>query len=212
MPIYFHKNKPDFQLGIWRMDEPLEELLSMLKLNSAEIATFNSFKSVYRKREWLTTRVLLKKLRTDPKNSTIVYDLNGKPQLHNSEFSISISHTKDFVSVLLSKYVSAGIDLETIQPRIEKISKRFISKQEEMAYDENNKLDYMHVIWGAKEVLFKIYGKGELNFLENLSAEKFQLKEKGVLKGSITKSGFKKEYEINYEKLDNLMLVYAMCN
>ena len=212
MPIYFHKNEQDYQLGIWRMDESKEDLRSMLELSESDLDMYESFRSEYRKREWLTTRVLLKKLLAPAVIVTIEYDMNGKPQLFDSEFSISISHTKNFVSVLLAKYAGAGIDLETIQPRIKNISKKFITRQEEMSLTGNDNLDCMHVIWGTKEVLFKIYGKGELNFLENLSASKFQLKEKGILKGKIMKDDYKKEYSINYEKLDNLMLVYAMGN
>lgn len=212
MPLNFQKRSEDFQLGIWRMDESFDELLRMLVLNEPDRNVLNTFKSEYRKLEWLTTRVLLKEFLASSETGSIVYESNGKPRLVNSSLSISISHTKNFVALLIAKSAGAGIDLETIQPRIEKIAKKFVTKQEEIFIDENKKQNYHHVIWGTKEVLFKIYGKGELNFLEHLHAEKFILKDTGELTGRITKDDFKKEYRIFYEKLDNLMLVYALDN
>ena len=209
MPLYFHKHSEDFQLGIWRMDESLDELLRMLVTSQADLNILNTFKSEYRKLEWLTTRVLLKRLLAPAEAISIAYDKNGKPTLVNSSFSISISHTKNFVAVLIAKSPGVGIDLETIQPRIEKIAQKFISKEEEVFIEENKTHDYQHVIWGTKEVLFKIYSKGDLNFSEHLHAEKFIMENAGELTGRISKDDFKKEYKIFYEKLDNLMLVYA---
>jgi len=209
MPISFLKNDKDFQLGIWRMEEPLDDLLKMIQLSSNDLKTLGNFKSEYRKREWIAVRIVTKQLLNIPEVS-IVYEENGKPRLADSDFSISISHTKNFVSVLLSKYKNAGIDIETIQPRIEKIAKRFVTKQEELFIEPDKKIIYQHVIWGTKEVLFKIYSKGELNFLDHLHVEKFQLEEKGELVGRIEKENFKKSLKVFYELTGDKMLVYSM--
>ena len=208
MPLDYQKSTENFQLGIWRLDESLEVLLGLLKLSEAGLERLHSFKSEYRKREWLTVRVLLKVLMPSA-NVTIQYDVNGKPHLVNSDHSISISHTKNFVAVILSKNGGVGIDLETIQPRIEKIAKRFVTKEEENFIEPSKRMDYQHVIWGTKEVLFKIYGKGELHFLDNIQVEKFTLSENGELTGRITKGSFDKAYKVFYERRNKLMLVFA---
>jgi len=208
MPLDYQKSTEEFQLGIWRLDESLEELHGLLRLSEKNLEVLNSFKSEYRKREWLTVRVLLSVLLSSA-NNTIKYDPGGKPFLANSDYSISISHTKNFVAVILSKNAGVGIDLETIQPRIEKIAKRFVTKEEESFIESDKRIDYQHVIWGTKEVLFKIYGIGELHFLNNIWVEKFTLREKGELTGRIVKDNFNKSYKVFYEKFHNLMLVYA---
>ncbi len=209
MPLDYQKNTEQFQLGIWRLDESLQELHNLLRLSEIDLTTLNNFKSEYRKREWLTVRVLLKVL-LPAEATAIEYDSNGKPHLVNRDHSISISHTKNFVAVILSKNTGVGIDIETIQPRIEKIAARFVTKEEERFIEPSQKLDYQHVIWGTKEVLFKIYGKGELHFLDNILTEKFILRERGELTGRINKGGFSKSYNVFYEKMHNLMLVYAI--
>ena len=127
-----------------------------------------------------------------------------------SKHSISISHTNNFVAVLISDCAHVGIDLETIQPRIEEIAKRFVTMEEEKFIEPDKKIIYHHVIWGTKETLFKIYSKGELNFLEDLHVKKFLFEEQGELTGEIAKGIYKKEFRVFYEKRSNLMLVYAM--
>jgi len=209
MPLFFHTDSAAFQLGIWQMDEPLDALEKELQLSVEEQGTFQAFKSEYRKREWLTTRLLDKTLLSSP-SVNIAYDSNGKPRLVNSDQFISISHTKNFVAVLLGRQASVGIDLETIQPRIERIAKKFVTAEEEQFIEAEKKIRYHHVIWGAKESLFKIYGKGELNFLEHLHTDKFIYNSKGELSGRIEIGSFRKQYRIFYEELNGLMLVYAM--
>jgi len=182
----------------------------MVSLSLSDLSTLESFKSEYRKLEWLTTRALVKQLLSEPGQVSIAYNSNGKPRLVNSQYSISISHTRNFVAVLLSEKEHIGIDLETIQPRIEKIARKFITPEEEKYIEADKKLIYQHVFWGTKEVLFKIYSKGELNFLENLKVKKFQLTEKGELIAGITKGNYKREFQVFYEKSNDLMLVYAI--
>jgi 4'-phosphopantetheinyl transferase len=209
MPLDYQKSTDEFQLGIWRLDESLEDLYSLLTLAQKDVKTIGRFKSEYRKREWLTVRVLLKVLMPSAKLS-IEYDAKGKPHLINSDYSISISHTKNFVAVMLAKNANVGIDLETIQSRIEKIAKRFVTGEEENFIGTDKKTEYHHVIWGTKEVLFKIYGKGELHFLNHIRVEKFTLHEKGELKAGIIKDNFSKAYKVFYERRNELMLVYAV--
>jgi 4'-phosphopantetheinyl transferase len=209
MPLEYHKHSKEFQLGIWQMNESIDELNQRVSLSASDQATLAGFKSDYRKQEWLTTRVLVKQLLSTSEEISITYNSNGKPQLVNSQYSISISHTKNFVAVLLSEKEHIGIDLETIQPRIEKISKKFITPEEEKFIEPDKKLIYQHVFWGTKEVLFKIYSKGELNFLENLKVRKFSFAEKGELKAEVIKENFRKEIHVFYEKWNDLMLVYS---
>ena len=210
MPVCFHKSAKEFHLGIWRMDESLNALHRLIRISTDDLATLNGFNSEYRKLEWLTTRVLVSQLLSATTEIPIAYNSNGKPRLVNSKYSISISHTKNFVAVLLSEKAHVGIDLETIQPRIEKIAQRFITVQEEQFIETDKKMIYQHVIWGTKEVLFKIYSKGALNFLENLHVKKFQLEVQGEIKGEIVKGDVRKEFNVFYEQWDKLMLVYAM--
>ena len=62
----------------------------------------------------------------------------------------------------------------------------------------------------SKEVLFKIYGKGKINFKENIFLDEFDYQEVGEFEGRISKSDFEKTYRLFYEKLGDYMLVWTL--
>ena len=74
----------------------------------------------------------------------------------------------------------------------------------------------MHVYWGAKEALYKAYGKGELDFKKNILVEPFLYENipyhasDGEFQGTILKEDFKKNFNLFYRKIDNYILVYAI--
>src|SRR5438552_973106 len=147
MPLIFNKKEKDIQLAIWRMDEDADELLKKGILSQMDIERVNSFQSIARKKEWICTRLLLKQLMPQHPSS-IIYDENGKPRLENSLAHISVSHTKNFVGVILSEKHPVGIDLELIHPRIEKIVHRFISPEDLKFIPSINALEHYFVFWG----------------------------------------------------------------
>ena len=134
----------------------------------------------------------------------------GKPSLPGHPYSISISHTKNFVGVLLSASASCGIDLEILHPRILKIADRFLSDEEKRFMPPNQPLPYLYVMWGAKEVLYKIYGKGNILFKKHLKVEKFAYQQEGKVTAWIVKEDYSKSHAIHYRQMGELMLTYAI--
>src|SRR6185436_360674 len=156
MPLEYRTKTSSYDAGLWNMTEPAEELMKSFALSAEEKKTLASFSSKYRQREWLTVRALLNEL-LNGRQTGIGYGENGKPYLRDAHESISISHTRNYVSLLITNAKACGIDVETIQPRIEKIAKRFVTDDENKFIEQDQKIIYQHVIWGAKETLFKIY-------------------------------------------------------
>jgi 4'-phosphopantetheinyl transferase len=146
MPVIYHKEEKNFRIGIWKMDEEVEDLLNAGMLSEKDLARVTAFKSIARMKEWICTRLLLRELLPE-QNASIVYDENGKPFLHDSSAHISVSHTKEFVGVIISEKYSVGIDLELIHPRIEKIVPRFVSDDEMNFVDKKKPLEYYFLIW-----------------------------------------------------------------
>lgn len=198
----------DFSLSIWENTEQLEELLMDFRLTENENRELSGFKNEQRKVQWLCSRILLRQLVPDKKE--IVYDEHGKPSLLNSPYKISISHSKNFVAVIVSKKYDVGIDFEVIEDRIEKIAEKFISPAEWEFLDTKTKKEQMYVLWCAKETLFKLYSKGELDFKENLFVSPFTYHQKGSIHSRIQKNSFVKDYTLCYEEINNCMLVYGM--
>ena len=212
MGLYLNRNiNNDAILGIWKIEEIFNWFITQLQLNNDDLQIIPSIrdKSGQRKLHWLSTQLLLRHLLNSKKKIEIKYDQNGKPHLSNSSYQISISHSNKFVAIQLSK-TYAGIDIQQIARKIERIAEKFMNTQEINSLGENNYIEQLYVYWGAKETLYKIYGKRALHFKENLLIEPFEYKGKGVIKGCISIGKKKEIYSLHYEKIEEYMLVYVL--
>ena len=207
MPLFFSQYENNFQIAIWKMDEDVNELMKLASLSETEIEKVNSFTHMARKKEWICIRMLLKKLNT---NSSIGYHSSGKPYLENSNAHISISHTKDYAGIIISDSFGVGLDLERIHPRIEKIAHKFVSLEEEKIIQGKNSLEKLFVIWGVKEVLFKMHSIGELIFKEHLQVYPFDFSSNGIVEAKISKGTFQKKYSLRYTLAGDLLVTWCV--
>ena len=95
---------------------------------------------------------------------------------------------------------ATGIDIEQWRDRITRISSKFINKEDRTPF-----LDVLHchLIWGAKEVLYKIYAKKELDFISHLTV----IFDK-IFMGYIHKNEIKSEYQLDFMELNNFIVVW----
>ena len=211
MPLVLKKEEQDYSIGIWHSTETFDDLLEIEALNSADFRKWEDFQSNKRKREWLTVRVLLRCLFPGSNLPQITYDQFGKPFLDNKK-GISISHTKEFVAILITNKTNAGIDLETLRDRISILSSKFSSDEELIHVPELHRIEYLHVLWGAKEVLFKLYGRGEMDFRAHLHVEPFQYNSNGVVQACVRKNGHNTNHQISYQLWNNMMLAFSIAD
>jgi len=190
--------------------KPIEDELYLLEnvfLNETEKVRLQGMTANRRRSEWLTTRWLLQNVL--PGNYRITYHENGKPEINNGEMSISVSHCKEVVAIVISKSAKAvGLDCETIASRILKIKHKFVN-EDEFSQFKNNELENLTLIWSAKEALFKIYAKGAIDFNEHLHVNNFDFcAEGGTFTGTITKEQ-KVSYTMHYKLIQNSLLVWV---
>lgn len=200
----------NIHLAVWEISESLDELLIDYTINENETAAFESISNEGRKKQWLATRKLLFEL-TKNTNLWIAHDDNRKPILNDEQLSLSISHTSNYVAILLGKNIRLGIDIEKLTPRIYKIKHKFCSETEnEYLADDENLLARLYIIWSAKESLFKMYGKGNLDFKKNLFIHPFEFNPPGSLKAHIKCNDIDAEVELYYDQIGDHVLVYGM--
>jgi 4'-phosphopantetheinyl transferase len=198
----------DCQLGIWDITENYEELLSKVILLKEEQDLLNSFGRDFRKIEWLSVRVLLREM--TGQELSIVYNGNRKPFIKGNSYNISISHSNQLSSILLSKNHKVGIDMEYMSHRISKISHRFMNVKEQVTTDEDLKRYHLYIHWCAKEALYKICDKQDIDFRKNIIIEPFNPERQGELNGLIS-NRFRKEYfKLNYFTIDDYVIVYTV--
>lgn len=197
----------DVEFGVWEITEDYDTLRSSLKLDENDINTVESFKNHQRKLEWLSVRVLLKNMLG--KDSKIVYGPERKPYLYNNLFNISISHSKNLTAILMSKKKRVGLDLEFMSSKILKIADKFLRPEELEHVNKDQELYHLYLHWCAKEALYKICDKVDINFVTNLNIDPFTPKEKGLIVGTVNNSYMNEKFTLNYFTLKNYSIVWC---
>ena len=210
MGIYLKRKLNNYSsIGIWEISESVDVLYSQLILNEEEQQLYNSFKNDVRRLHWLSYRNLLKELVPSDEYSYVVYDEYGKPYMANELHLLSVAHSGKFSAAIISKRSPVGIDIERIHPKIEKIVSKFLSPAEISQITVANRLEQLYVYWGAKEALYKLYGKKQLIFEEDIMINSFTYTEKGELEARIITEEINKKYSLYYEKIEDYMLVFV---
>jgi len=204
MPI-FKTIKPNKNTTVlvWKIEEDLS-FLEDIYLHENSKKRVDGMKSEVHKKGFLSVRHLLAKMGyTD---NDLFYTEDGKPHLKDGK-RISITHSFNFSAIIVSNQV-IGIDIEKNREKIIRIANKFIGKETDFLTDENL-IEQLTVIWGAKESLYKIHPDGGLLFKHHLPIEKFTLKDKKT-KGWIKKDNFYEVFDIYFEFIDEFTLVYAL--
>jgi hypothetical protein len=212
MPLILSREiESQTRLGVWKIDEEKEVLKEQAVLDFFEEEQYASFKSEIRKKQWLSYRILLKNM-LSPEPVCLEYDAFGKPHLRNNRSYLSISHSGDYSAVITSNTRPVGIDIERLKDRIYRIKDRFLTIEEDQNIGENNRLEKLYIIWGAKESLYKIYGKPDVEFQRDIFVGSFDYLCSGkgqCIAGMKTPEGLG-AYNIFYERISDYMLVYAL--
>ncbi len=137
--------------------------------------------------------------------TAIHYTDSGKPYLANRPEFISISHSHDYLAILINTKHNAGIDIELVRDKVKQIKHKFLNATEATyALDDVNTLIRF---WSAKECLYKLHGLKGLDFITNLSVQDF---EDNKIIGKITKHDYNKTFMLGWEKMGNYMMVYSL--
>ena len=207
MPLYktINVNKTTKVL-IWKISESFEDLSFGIDLTENSQKRVDSMKSELHQRGFLSVRHLLKE--TDLIDSDLYYDEFGKPHLKNGKH-ISITHSFTFSGIIISDEISVGIDIEMQRDKILKIAHKFTPFQEYKTIANHTALvSKLTIVWGAKESLYKIYGKKKLRFLENIYIEDFRFADEKTT-GDINYDGNRSSYQVHFLEFEGFTCVYA---
>lgn len=190
---------------VWEIEESFNELLKDTPLNLRSEKRLASMKSELHQRGFLSVRHLLKEAGYN--DFDLFYTKNGKPHLKNGK-RISITHSFTFSAIIISD-VEVGIDIEKNREKIKIIQHKFINFERGFIHEDDDYIEQLTVIWGAKESLYKIYPYGGLTFKNDIDINSFQILDKKTT-GYIKVKNWDKTYDIHFEQLDGFTLVYAL--
>ena len=191
---------------IWKIEESISKLQEGIVLSENSTMRLNSMKSQLHQRGFLSIRHLLKEVGyTD---ADLFYDEFGKPHLKNGKY-ISITHSFTFSAIIVSDKFHVGIDIEKQREKILKIARKFTPFEEYKTIANVDALiSKLTIVWGAKESLYKIYGKKKLLFLHHIYIEDFKFADEKTT-GEIRYNGENTAYNISFLEFEGFTCVFA---
>lgn len=208
--LFINEIDKDVRLGVWEMEE---------NLNYEQFASLPFYDrlmglSENRRKETGSVYSLLFAM-TGYRNLVIGHEPSGKPYVEG--YKIGISHTKCFVSVILSTSCDVAVDIEYINTRVLRIADRFLredekpnalqfSKGKKEKGDKDVVPDVIPTLlfWCAKETIYKLYSDERLTF-QNIKI--MDAEQGGALCGNNLITG--ESVRIDYTFNNDYVLTYA---
>lgn len=211
MPLLFHECiDPGIELGVWEINEDESWFLNELLLYPGELRQLSLIKGPKRL-EWLGVRHLVHEMSGRIKRGAFLKDEFGKPYLEHSDHHVSISHSEGMAAAVAS-LVNNGVDIQKIVGKLEAVARRVMNPEELACINPDTYLEHLHVLWGAKECLYKAYGRKQLDFRKHIMIDPFAYKkEGGTCNGRVRKDDLEMRFSIVYRiEKEAYMLVYAL--
>lgn len=191
---------------IWKIEETIDDLLKGISLSENSKNRLQSMKSEIHQKGFLSIRHLLKEFNIQ--DTDLQYDEFGKPHLKDGRF-ISMTHSFQFTGVIVSEENKVGIDIEKQREKILKIAHKFTPIEEYKTIANATALiSKLTIVWGAKESLYKIYGKKKLLFLHHIYIEDFNFEDEKTT-GIIRYEGEESKHHINFLEFEDFTCVFA---
>ena len=208
MPLIFEKTIDTAKkLAVWQITESEADLFAKYDFIPRE--DYSKKRNI----ETAVSQILLNHLLCYDAHLNLTKDIYGKPYLDNSPIAVSFSHSKHMVACMIDMNGQAvGIDIEIIRESIRGIAHKFHTPNDSVPLEET--LAH-HLVWGGKEVLYKIYAKKELDFIDHLSVNfdvENTVKEPkitGYGTGQIQKNRYHANHTLFFLVIDDFMMVWG---
>ena len=190
------------KIKLWKLN--LGEL-DYYELNEYDSNLIKAKKNQLVREQFLAVR---KTLQLEDPSYKITYDKSGKPSI-NSDLNISISHSNLMAAIVFSGYNSAGIDIELKESKIINIQNKFLNESEKLDNEYQSNLDYLTMIWTAKESIYKALGIKGVSFTDNIVIKNIS-KNKGH--GYYINGKEKYKFDLTFFSIEDYILCYAQSN
>ena len=210
MAVYQEHTDFHCRWTLWQVTETLDDLLSQLPDRASYEPTLSAYPAPRRKLERTAVHLLLWHMLQEP--FTLGYRSDGKPLLlSHPHTDISITHTDGYVAVALgAPGVSVGIDVEHYSTRIQRLQSRIVHPILEKVYPYQGDPTWSLLLhWSAKEVMFKMMGQSEVDFLEHLHIQPFEPQASGEMQAVETRTSAEAKFNIGYKILQYCVLTFS---
>lgn len=163
-----------------------------------------------RRAETLAARRALLALRPDAAAARLVKDRFGKPHLPDGAH-LSLTHSHGHAAALVAA-VACGVDLQLRVSKILQLRSKF-ERPDERAFvaAADDEAGALHVLWGAKEALYKLWGRRGIDWHADLVVRPFEhVAHGGTFAAEVRKGGRVIRAQMRYGWVGEFCLVTAV--
>jgi len=185
----------------------IQQINESVKLGIIDLNEFNKTHSLELKRD-IEKRSLIALLNALGINSDdLIYNENNKPFLAAGKPFLSITHSFQYLAVVVNTEMLTGIDMELKRSKISNIQSKFCNSAE-LQFAEND-IDKLTCLWCAKETVYKVKGLKGISFKEHIKVKPFQ-KGDAVIYASIMESDSWRTYKLALTSKEDYYLTYLL--
>ena len=210
MALYLKKElENEATIGVWQITETEEELKTLSATPADEMEEISFIGSESMRKQRLAVRALLNALFEE--KVYLSHHDNGKPYLENNPVNISITHTEKYVAVILHEEQDCGIDIESLDRDFSAVEKKALSEDEIEDLEDEKRNEQLAIYWCAKEAIFKLLSRYNVDFAEQIEVERFRPRGEGELEATfIDKNEDEEEFDLEYMTFDRHVLVWVV--
>jgi len=188
---------------LWRIDDSEDIMDPNNELNSDDYQIFLSRKANHMKRQFLASRKLIALVDSDLRVSY----KDNIPFLSDSR-NISISHSQNIVTILISEKNGIGVDIERINKKVHSIKSKFLNQKEINYLRGEEETRMLTKAWTAKEAIYKALRKPGIIFSRNILLEEFNNEAKSGI-GKFISSDQETIFKLYFYDLDDYCLTIS---
>ena len=210
MPLHaIQPLSPTAALGLWHLTETPEALWAGLPNAAAYKPLLPATADVKRQTQWLGGRRLAHALLGGlpaplPPETLVRNDATGRPWLAGAPAGagLSLSHSGEWVAAVLTQSGRAGVDIEQIRDKAQRLAGKFLAENEwdhARAASQLTEADaHYTMLWSAKEALYKLAAARGILFRQQLLLHEFSPAASGEIPATLVLDGVQTRHLICY--------------
>ena len=193
------------RLVVIEITETSAQLISLFEQDELESVVASDTYSEKRKKEFLGARLALKRIAN---TVDVGYTESGKPYPKKKNFQMSISHSGNYVAVIIHPNREVGVDIEINSDKISRVYQRLLSSHEQAYLYSEHDLRKTQIAWSTKEALYKIIGRDVVDFSQELEINDFEIEVQGTF--TAKRVSINKSFDLSYIQTAIYTLVYCI--
>jgi 4'-phosphopantetheinyl transferase len=210
MPLHSIQHlSPTAVLGLWHLTETPEALWAGLPNAEAYRPLLPATADAKRQAQWLAGRQLAHALFGElptplPPQTTVQNNATGRPWLLGAPAAtvVSLSHSGEWAAALLAQGGRAGVDVEFIRDKAQRLAGKFLAEAEwahaRAATASTHTDTHYTLLWSAKEALYKLAAQRGIIFRQQLLLHEFTPATSGEIPATLVLNGAESRHRICY--------------